>query len=53
MASVISHTLAVVDQLPPTHSEMFRGDDVLKMMAVGLQPPEAATTRADEAAPTG
>lgn len=40
MARLVSHALAAFDQLASSHGEAFRGDDLLKMMAVGLEPPD-------------
>lgn len=39
MASVINQSLAAIDELAMSHGEVLRGEDVLKMMAVGLDPP--------------
>jgi hypothetical protein len=40
LASVINHALAAFDELAVSHGEDVRGEDVLKMMAVSLEPPE-------------
>lgn len=40
MASVINEALAAFDQLARSHGEPLRGNDLLKAMAVDLQPPE-------------
>jgi hypothetical protein len=40
MASLVSHAVAAFDQLAISHGEAFRGDDLLKMMAVSLEPPD-------------
>jgi hypothetical protein len=42
LASVINHALAAVDELAISHGEPFRGEDLLLMMAVGLEPPEGS-----------
>ena len=39
LASVINHAFAAIDELAMSHGELVRGEDVLKMMAVGLEPP--------------
>jgi hypothetical protein len=39
MASVINHALAAIDELAASHDEPFRGDDLLKAMAISLQQP--------------
>jgi len=38
LASVINHTLAAIDELTVSPGEAVRGEDVLKMMAVSLEP---------------
>lgn len=43
MASVINHALAAIDELAISHGESFRGEDLLNMMAVGLDPPEGGS----------
>ena len=42
LASVINHALAALDELAISHGELFRGEDLLTMMAVGLEPPEGS-----------
>jgi hypothetical protein len=39
MASLTSHTMAAFDQLAISHGDSLRGDDLLQMMAVTLEPP--------------
>jgi hypothetical protein len=39
MASIVNHALAAFDELARSHGDVLRGDDLLKAMAVGLQPP--------------
>jgi hypothetical protein len=39
MASLTSHALAAFDQFAISHGDPVRGDDLLKMMAVSLEPP--------------
>jgi len=39
LASVINHALAAIDELAVSHGEALRGEDLLKMMAVSLEPP--------------
>jgi hypothetical protein len=39
LAGVINHLLAAIDDLAVSHGEAVRGEDVLKMMAVSLEPP--------------
>ena len=39
LASVINQALAAIDDLAVSHGEAVRGEDVLKMMAVSLEPP--------------
>jgi hypothetical protein len=39
LAGVINHALAAIDELAVSHGEVVRGEDVLKMMAVSLEPP--------------
>ena len=41
MASVINNALGAFDELAKSHGQSLRGDDLLKAMAVGLQPPES------------
>jgi len=38
LTSVINHTLAAIDELTVSPGEAVRGEDVLKMMAVSLEP---------------
>ncbi|HEY1322905.1 MAG TPA: hypothetical protein VGF32_21800 [Streptosporangiaceae bacterium] len=52
LASVINHMLAAIDDLAVSHGEAVRGEDVLKMMAVSLEPPATARLRADASATT-
>ena len=47
LASVINHMLAAIDDLAVSHGEAVRGEDVLKMMAISLEPPATARLRAD------
>jgi len=47
MASLTSHALAAFDQLAISHGESVRGDDLLKMMAVTLEPPDSHQNPAD------
>ena len=47
MASLVSHALAAFDQLAISHGESFRGDDLLKMTAVTLDPPDDHQNPAD------
>jgi len=39
LASVINHMLVAIDELALLHGEAMRGEDVLNMMAVSLEPP--------------
>ena len=39
LASVMNHMLAAIDDLAISHGEAVRGEDVLKMMAISLEPP--------------
>jgi hypothetical protein len=39
MASLVNYALAAFDELARSHGEPVRGDDLLKAMVVGLQPP--------------
>jgi hypothetical protein len=40
MASVINHALAAIDGLAISHGELFRGEDLLKALAVSLPGPD-------------
>src|SRR5262249_52297752 len=40
MAGVVNHALGAFDQLATSHGEPLRGDDLLKVMAVTLEPPD-------------
>lgn len=40
LASVINHALAAIDDLAVACGETMRGEDVLKIMAVSLEPPD-------------
>jgi hypothetical protein len=47
MASLVSHALAAFDQLAISHGESCRGDDLLTMMAITLDPPDGHQNPAD------
>jgi hypothetical protein len=38
----LTTALAVVDELAVSRGKLFRGDDLLTMMAAGLEPPESS-----------
>lgn len=47
LASIINHALASIDELAISHCELIRGEDLLNMMAVSLEPPEGSAGQAE------
>jgi len=48
MARLIGDIVAAFGQLAISHRQLFRGDDLLKMMAVTLEPPDGHQNPADQ-----